>query len=511
MSSRKLSSSPSQVSILAKQVIIASNRGPVEYSLNENNTLSHHNSSGGVAIALIDVALRTQATWVAAAVTSGDRIAASKAQKENDGVLFSYINDQRLRMRYVIIPESVFRRYYDQFSNEQIWVIQHYMYSLSEGLDFGLSIEDSWENGYCVANQAIADAICSEVEGTGTDTAVLLHDYHLYLIASLVRKRYPSILIQHFLHSAWPDVRYLYFLPSHIVEGLYEGLVGNDLLGFQTEQDARNFLEGASAVLEGAEVNFEEQSIIWNEHCTHVRTYPTSISVVGERYLVESDVGKLRAKEIQPFLDKKIIMRVDRMDPTKNIVRGFRAYAQLLHEHPELLGRIVFLAFLVPTRESTPSYQRHKAEVFRVVEEINIQFGTEEWVPIHVFYGNDRIRALAAMQYYDVLLVNPIFDGMNLVAKEGPAVNQRDGVLVLSRTIGAFPQLADAAIPISPLHIPETVRALYKALTLSPEERSAKAKQAKQEVEQHDLHEWLNKQIGDINTLLSKRSALSGM
>jgi trehalose 6-phosphate synthase len=195
-------------------------------------------------------------------------------------------------------------------------------------------------------------------------------------------------------------------------------------------------------------------------------------------------------------------MRVDRIEPTKNIPRGFQAYARMLDEHPDLHGKVTFLAFLVPCRQTLPVYQRCHAKVIRLIEEINQKYGSDQWKPIHAFYGNDRVRALAAMQFYDVLLVNPIIDGMNLVAKEGPAVNQRNGVLVLSRTAGAFQQLGKFSVPISPTDTAEMAQALYRALTLSPEERRLKAMAARQAVERNDLNIWLARQMQDINVLL---------
>src|SRR5260370_27721113 len=177
---------------------------------------------------------------------------------------------------------------------------------------------------------------------------------------------------------------------------------------------------------------------------------------------------------------------------------------QMLDEPPDLRGQVPFLAFLVPCRQGLQVYQRYQAEVLKIIEEINQKYGSDEWKPIHAFFGNDRLRALAAMQFYDVLLVNPIIDGMNLVAKEGPAVNQRNGVLVLSRTVGAFQQLGKASVPTSPTDIAETAQALYKALTLPCDERRIKAALGRQIVERQDLNTWLERQIADINELLDR-------
>src|SRR5437763_16638554 len=309
----------------------------------------------------------------------------------------------------------------------------------------------------------------------------MLHDYHLYLASAMIRNDHPSAVIQQFIDIPWPDVRCWHFLPSNITQAIYSGLVGNDIIGFQTERDARNFLEGARTLLEGAVVDFEEGAIWWQGRRIQTRAYPISISVNGERRAAQSAAGRRAVKKILLLLDdKKNIMRDDRIEPTKNILRCFQAYTQMLDEHPELLGKVTFLAFLVPSRQALPRYQRYNTEVLKIIEEINTKYGSSEWTPIHAFFGNDRTRALAAMQYYDVLLVNPIIDGMNLVAKEGPVVNQKNGVLVLSRTVGAFQQLAKGSIPTSPTDVIETAQAIYKGLMLTPEERRMKAMLASQ-------------------------------
>lgn len=314
--------------------------------------------------------------------------------------------------------------------------------------------------------------------------------------------------MQQFIHIPWPDARVWYFLPSNISQAIYRGLVGNDIIGFQTQRDARNFIEGARTMLEGSSVDFETGEIYWHGQRTLVRAYPISISVAEERRVIQSTAGKRAAARIASHLgEEQTIMRVDRVDPTKNIVRGFQAYAQVLDEHPEFIGKIKFLAFLVPSRQTLPVYQRYTAEVHKTIEEINQRYGTEDWQPIEAFFENDRTRALAAMRYYDVLLVNPIIDGMNLVSKEGPVVNERDGVLVLSHTAGSFEQLGKAALPTSPVDVSETARALYSALTLPAAERERRASMARQLVEKNDLNSWLTKQIHDINEVLDNMSS----
>jgi trehalose 6-phosphate synthase len=490
-------------SIHAKRLIIATNRGPVEYYLSQEGDLKHRRGAGGVVTALTGANSRMDVTWVAMAMTEADRIVA-KEVGQHQGVMPSPLPGQDMLLRYVAIPKTAYRKHYEEISNQLLWFLQHYLYDPTEDSQSDQKLQDAWRNGYCVANRAIADAVCAEIDrGEGTPV-VMLHDYHLYLAPAMIREQHPTIIMQQFIHIPWPDIRCWQFLPANIAQAIFNGLVGNDIIGFQTERDAHNFLEGARTLLEGSVVDLAEKAVWWQGHRTQVHAYPISISVADEKRLAQGLAGRRAVNKIAPLLKEKTIMRVDRIEPTKNILRGFQAYALLLEQHPELLGKVHFLAFLVPSRQGLAKYKRYGAEVKKLVEEINHRFGTAEWTPIHAFYENDRVQALAAMQHYDVLLVNPIIDGMNLVAKEGPVVNKCDGVLVLSRTAGAFHQLGKFSLPITPTDITDTAEALYSALTMSCVERHTMATQARLSIEHHDLHEWLQRQISDINALLDR-------
>ncbi len=495
--------SPPQL-MRAHRLIIASNRGPVEFQLTQEKTLKARRGAGGMVTALIDAGNRMEVTWVAMTMTEGDRLAAKEAAEKHKGVLQSPLPGQKMQLHYVTISKDAYRKHYEKVSNEVLWFLQHYMYDPTQDATSASQLQDAWEHGYTVANQAIADAINTEIERENTVPVVMLQDYHLYLTPAMIRQRHPTIIMQQFIHIPWPDVRCWHFLPSKIAQAIYRGMVGNDIIGFQTERDARNFLEGARTLLDGAVVDFEEGAVWWQGHRTQTRAYPISISVNEERKVLNSAAGRRAAEQVKPLLRKYTIVRVDRVEPTKNIVRGFQAYAEMLEKYPELRENVTFLAFLVPSRQTLPMYRRFDADVRSIIDEINHKYGTDDWTPIQAFFGNDRVRALAAMRFYDALLVNPIIDGMNLVAKEGAVVNDGHGVLVLSRTAGAFHQLAKGAIPTSPIDVEETAEALYKALTLSPEERQAKAAIARQAVERSDLTVWMDRQIRDINELLER-------
>ncbi len=503
MPMRKTTKVPPPQLTHARRLIIASNRGPVEFQLAHDKTLKARRGAGGMVTALIDAGNKMDVTWVAMTMTEGDRLAVKEAA-QHGGLLHSPLPNQKMGLRYVTISKEAYRKHYEKISNELLWFLQHYMYDPTQESTAASQFQDAWINGYTVANQAIADAVNAEIEREQTVPVVMLQDYHLYLAPAMIRKQHPTIITQQFIHIPWPDVRCWHFLPSNIAQAIYSGLAGNDIIGFQTERDARNFLEGARTLLDGAVVDFEEGAVWWQGHRTQTRAYPISISVNEERKVVHSAAGKRAAEQIKPLLREHTIMRVDRIEPTKNIARGFQAYSDMLEQHPDLHNKVTFLAFLVPSRQTLSAYRRFDADVRSLVDEINNKYGTDDWTPIQAFYGNDRVRALSAMQFYDVLLVNPIIDGMNLVAKEGAVVNAVDGVLVLSRTAGAFQQMAKGSIPTSPTDVFETSQALYKALTLSPEERRVKATLARQAVERSDLTVWMAKQIHDINDLLER-------
>ena len=497
--------SQASIPLEAARLIIATNRGPVEFEISKDKKLKSRRGAGGVVTALTDALSNMPATWVALAMTDGDRLALKEAQ---DGIITSPIEDLNVQLRYIEVPKKVYQKHYDTMSNRILWFTQHYLLEQGEEALSAENMQDAWDNGYTRVNQKIADAVCTEIERGKGDALVMLHDYHLYLAALKIRERCPETTIQQFIHIPWPEVRYWNSsLPTTITQAIFSGLLGNDILGFQTRNDAQNFIEGISAFFSEARVDRDERVIEYQGHRTFVRDYPISISVSEERNSVKSSGGKRAAERVKPFLRKYTIMRVDRIEPTKNIVQGFKAYETLLEQHPELHEQITFLAFLVPSRQSLARYRTYQDDIYKIIEEINQKYGRNGWKPVQSFVQNDRTMALAALQFYDILLVNSLIDGMNLVAKEGPAVNKVDGVLVLSRTSGAFQQLGEASLPISPADNLETAEALYKALTLSAEERKRLAQMAREEVEHNDLATWIKQQLSDINDLLLTRQA----
>lgn len=490
-------------------IIIASNRGPVEFYHAIDGRLLTRRGAGGVVTALAEFARAVPLTWVAATMTAADRDAFVDTQAPARTVR---LGRQPLQVRYVPIPPDMYRRYYAEISNDVLWFLQHYMWSPIQWPNFGEEHVHNWDDGYRPVNEAIAHAIADEAlaggaaNHTGADganTIVLLQDYQLYLAPALVRARLPQATIQQFVHIPWPANRYWQLLPDRFVHEIYEGLAGNDVLGFQTASDLQNFLIGAQAFLSGSRIDFDRQTVVWRRHRLLTRVYPVPTDVYELRRTLLTAPARAGAQELGDLLSDEglVIMRVDRLDPSKNVIRGFLAYETMLRRWPELRGHVRFLAFLIPSRQGLPIYRKYERDVRALIRRINTEYGASDWQPIVPFFENNRPRALAAMRRYDVLLVNPIIDGMNLVAKEGPAVNERNGVLVLSRTAGAFEQLGDVTLPITPTDIDETATELYEALRMSTRERTQRAERARAIVEAEAPIDWALAQLRDAVAL----------
>src|SRR5690606_34145447 len=238
------------------------------------------------------------------------------------------------------------------------------------------------------------------------------------------------------------------------------------------------FVYTCEATLDDVDIDYRRREIRYRGHTTYVRSYPISIDVDAVRRVAASEDALRHEEHIKTFLNEHTILRVDRAEPSKNIVRGFQAYDRFLELHPEFLGRVNFLAFLVPSRLEVAEYVDYLDDINTIVGRINTKYANVAerdgvaWEPVRLFIGDDYPRALAAMKYYDVLLVNAIFDGMNLVAKEGALLNRRNGVLILSEGAGAYQQLSEHALSVSPADVESTAHAIYQALTMPPEQRA---------------------------------------
>lgn len=482
-----------------RRLILVSNRGPVEYHVSPEGNLQPRRGSGRVVTALSTLTNYVDFTWVASAMGEGDR---RVAQQTEGGRVKSPLPGQSLYLRYVVTPRRVYHKFYNIFCNPLLWFLQHYMWSSPYTPNVDDSVYDAWETGYIPVNRAFAEAVVDEAQHSVSPPYVMLHDYHLYLAPGMVREALPEAIIQHFLHIPWPDPAYWQMLPAFMRSAICESLCASDIVGFQTSRDVRSFLQSCEMFVDQATVDHTKCTVALNGRETAVRCYPISIDVEELRGIANSPRALEYERKLRPLLGEKTIVRVDRVEPSKNIVRGFRAYRLLLERNKDLIGKVKFLAFLVPSRTHIRQYQRYLQEVEALVAEINETFGSEDWQPITVFYENNYIQAMAAMKLYDVLLVNSIIDGMNLVAKEGPVVNTRGGILVLSETAGAYAQLHEGVLAVAPADVEGTAQALYQAINASVEEREKRANILAQKIEEEDVIHWMESQIGDMKALV---------
>ena len=485
-----------------RSLIIASNRGPVEHQVGSDGRVHARRGSGGVVTALSALTAVVPFTWVACAMSEGDRKAAQEAE---GGHIASSLPGQRILLRYVVTPRRMYHKYYNIFCNPLLWFLQHYMWSSPYTPNVDSTVYDAWKTGYIPVNEAFAKAIIEEARSLPAPPYIMLHDYHLYLTPGMLRQELPTAVIQHFIHIPWPTPIYWQLLPQSMRLPIVEGLCNSDIVGFQSTRDVRSFLHTAEDFLEGAQVDHVAQTVTHCGRTTMVRSYPISIDVAELRSIAASPRAREYEGKLEPLRNERTIVRVDRAEPSKNIVRGFRAYGVLLERHPELRGKVNFLAFLVPSRTHIRQYHRYLEEIDTQIQAVNQTFGTPDWQPIRVFYENNYTQAIAAMGLYDVLLVNPIIDGMNLVAKEGPVVNTKAGVLILSDAAGAYEQLRPGVIAVAPADIEGTMEALYQALTMPQEERERRAATLGDIIQRADITEWVCSQLEDLHTLVPRQ------
>ncbi|MEA2642692.1 MAG: trehalose 6-phosphate synthase [Chloroflexota bacterium] len=486
----------SAFNLAGREVIVASHRGPVEFRITDDGNLIGERGCGGLTTALSALASEVPFTWVSAAMTHGDRRAADLQPVES-------VRDP-IRTQFVVVPPSVYDAHYSQFCNPLLWFVQHGL-GTSVAQRFPADrVWDAWTSGYHPMNRAFADAVARAARTP--DPVVLLQDYQLYLAPRMLCDQLPGATILHFSHIPWPAPEAWEAVPLSITQRILKGLLGADILGFQDGRSADRFLQACHTYGVGGFVDTSARIVRQSTHDTQVRVYPISIDPGVVKAALESPEGRRYRAELADERCDTTIVRVDRLDPTKNIPLGFDAFERLLVRRPDLVGRARFLAFLVPSRTGIPEYQATRAVVFAAAERINARFGGPGYRPVEISYENNWVRALAGMSLADVVLVNPIADGMNLVAKEACAVSQREAMLVLSKEAGAWAELGGAALGIDPFDVQQTTRALEVAIDTPRGERAVRAAELRRRVEAHDIWDWLRDQCADLAALAERGS-----
>ena len=404
-----------------------------------------------------------------------------------------------LRVTLVEHDAEAYDLMYSELANPLLWFVQHGLYDLPYAPVLGGDTERAWEEGYVIVNRNFAEAVSRTVEGEEAPI-ILLHDYHLYMTPLLLRERLgeaaSDAFISLFVHIPWPAPDQWRVLPGYVREGILESLLSADVVAFHTRGYARSFLETASQVL-GVEYDAEKRSIYRDGREVWVRAYPISIDPAEFEELADSE-DVLEQEEFVKELPGKLLLRVDRMDLSKNVVRGFQAYGRMFERHPEMVGEVTFLAQLQPSRGEVPEYARYGEVVQKTAEEVNDQHGDASWKPIELSVQDNFPLSVAAYKNYDALLVNAVRDGMNLVAKEAAVVNERDGVLVLSENAGVHEELGEHALTVNPFDLDEQADAIHEALTMPEEERHRRAKALRETVLSNTIEGWVEAQMRDI-------------
>jgi trehalose 6-phosphate synthase len=449
---------------MTPSLIVVSNRGPVSYERDEDGRRVERRGAGGLASALRGLRHRADVTWIASAISEEDRVVAEEGSAGSNVVLLAH-------------DREAYRQYYDVIANPLLWFVQHSLWGLALRPELDRSVHAAWDDGYVRVNQSFAEAVVAKLDDN-PDAVVFFHDYHLYLAPGYVRAARPDATLAHFVHIPWP--RDWSALPPAWRAAIRDGLLANDLVAFHTRRWADAFLA------EG------------DPGATLVTHHPLSVDPAEFDELAESPTVLEREAELVAARTEKVILRVDRTDPSKNAVRGFHAFGLLLEEHPEWHGVVTLLALLDPSRQSIPEYVEYLRALERAAADVNERFGRDGWQPVDLRVSDDFHRSVAAYKQYDVLLANAVFDGLNLVVKEAPLVNRQDGVVVLSENAGAHEELADWVLSISPTDVAGQADALHAALTMPAEERRRRSAAIQDQVRTHDDEAWLTGLLADI-------------
>jgi trehalose 6-phosphate synthase len=459
----------------SRPIVLVSNRGPVSFSFGDDGAPVARRGAGGLVSGLAPLVAdgaehAARSTWLAAALSDADREVAAGGVADAEG----------FRVRLVAVDDDTFRMAYDVVDNATLWFLHHGLWDLSRRPRFDRRWREAWD-AYRRVNQTFAATVAADAPA---DAAVLIQDYHLTLLAPHLRQVRPDLRLVHFHHTPFAGPDLLRVMPPDVATELLEGLAAHHACGFHTERWARNFAWDCT----DAEV--EAPSIFVSPLAPDpddIRSTASSARCDDELARLDEQVG-----------DRRLITRVDRIELSKNIGRGFVAFDELLERWPEHRGAVTLGAFVYPSRQGLPEYLAYRQEVESMAEAVNRRWAGPDhpgWQPI-IFDPTDNYpRSVAALRRYDVLLVNPILDGLNLVAKEGPLVNERDGVVVLSTEAGVFAELGALVRPVDPFDVSATAEALHDALVTPADGRRREAAALRAGAEARTPADWLADQM----------------
>jgi len=487
-----------------RRLIVASNRPPVSYRLDEDGNRVARRGGGGLVTALRSLLSQHDVTWIASAMSDEDRAVAAEAGGQ--AIEETARDGSPYRLRFVCADPAAYDWYYNVVANPTLWFIQHYLWELAYTPQVDVGLNHAWEEGYVAVNRAFAEAVLDELE-RDPEAPVFFHDYHLYLAPRIVRGERPGATLTHFVHTPWPQTAYWHVLPEPIRHAIHDGLLANDIVAFHTARWRRNFLR-SSADLVGAEMDPANSIVSFEGRDVLVSSHPISVDPSEFDELATSEAVLAEEQRLLERRPELLVVRVDRTDPSKNIVRGFRAFELFLEQHPELEGRVGMLAKLDPSRQDIPEYAEYVGAIQREARRVNDRFQNGGWVPIELHIDDNFALAVAAYKQFDVLLVNAIFDGLNLVAKEAPLVNERDGVVILSENTGVHEELGQWALSVNPFDVAGQAAAIDEVLEMPVEEKRARIEAIREHVRGHDHAAWIEAQLQDLDRWAARKAPI---
>jgi trehalose 6-phosphate synthase len=455
----------------ARPLVVVSNRGPLSFALDDAGGLVTRRAGGGLATALGAALVGSGARWVAGALGEADRRAGAAGTVEAEG----------FNVELLTLDDTAYRAYYDVIANGTLWFLHHGLWDAPRRPRFDRHWWAAWQRF-----REVNDAFAAKVADCAPPGAlVLVQDYHLALLGPVLAARRPDLATVHFTHTPFASPEALRVLPAGVAEELLRGMAGHGACGFHTTRWADAFEACCEEVLGITPTTFVAPAAA---DADDVRSVASSAACAAAHDELDRQIG-----------NRKFLVRVDRIELSKNIVRGFLAFEELLETRPVWREQVVFGAFVYPSREGLAEYQAYRQEVEAVIERINRTWGTAGWTPILYDPKDDFPRSIAALRRADVMLVNPIRDGLNLVAKEGPIVNERDGVLALSRESGAWDELAAAALELHPFDISGTAEVLHRALAMPPNERRSRAEHLRSLATARTPFDWLAGLVASVS------------
>ncbi|MBI4813690.1 MAG: trehalose-6-phosphate synthase [Methanobacterium sp.] len=479
-----------------KNLIVVSNRGPVEFH-KKNSKVEMKRGAGGLVSTLLPIMETLNGVWIASAMTPGD---VEVAKRFPDNKVPIPEEDPKFWVPFVVVDQRRYECYYSVISNPLLWFVQHYMWNSPYTPTIDDKIHQSWEQGYRYMNQKFAEKVLKESEKNEKEPLIMLQDYHLYLCPTYIRKKLKDTFLSQFIHIPWPQSEYFSIIPEYMRKEIIEGLLSNNLLGFHLPRYVTNFIQTCEEYAD--EVDYDN-GIIWhNGMATHVKSYTISVDYEGIKALARSPGVLEKEKFIKEIKgDYFLFYRTDRIDLSKNIIRGFEAYELFLHKYPQYHGKVKFLTTGKPTRQQIREYHNYYYDVIEIIENINVKYATDDWKPIEWIFKADYNLVVAAFKNYDCLIVNPIADGMNIVPKESSAVNECQGSVILSEKAGCFEELEEHVLAVNPYDISQTAEAYHQAIQMSEKERHRRLDNLKDIVAKRTIYHWISEQFEDIEKI----------